>query len=92
MDKCSWLVRAPHGYSERVDRQSDTMEYTLVVRGPAQDLLYEHFSLLFRGREGVTVVKDRRRAERRRVWYPSAPERRRRERRGYGPAWIVPPE
>jgi hypothetical protein len=86
------VFRTLHGYSEGVDTHSDMMEYTLVVRGPAQDLLYEHFSRLFRGREGVTVVKDRRRAERRRVWNPSASERRRRERRGHGPAWIVPPE
>ncbi len=39
--------------------------YTLVVRGPAQDLLYEHFSRLFEGRDGVMVVRDRRRAQRR---------------------------
>jgi len=75
-----------------MDREEDISQYTLVVRGPAQDLLYEHFSRLFRGREGVTVVKDRRRAERRRALYPSAPERRRHERRGRRQAWLVPPD
>jgi hypothetical protein len=75
-----------------MDRLAEATEYTLVVRGPAQDLLYEHFSRLFRGRDGVVVVKDRRRAERRRASSPSAPERRRHERRGRGPAWLVPPE
>ena len=75
-----------------MDRPKDTSDYTLVVRGPAQDLLFEHFSRLFEGREGVVVVKDRRRAERRRASYSTALDRRRRERRGLGPAWFVPPE
>jgi hypothetical protein len=75
-----------------VDRQGDTSRYTLVVRGPAQDLLYEHFSRLFEGRDGVVVVKERRRAERRRSSYSTAPDRRRRERRGRDAVWFVPPE
>jgi len=70
----------------------DTRDYTLVVRGPAQDLLYEHFSRLFDGRDGVLVVKDRRREQRRRREERVSPERRRRDRRGRGPAWLVPPE
>ena len=74
-----------------MDGGTETSQYTLVVRGPAQDLLYEHFSRLFEGRDGVVVVKDRRRAERRRASYHPIPDRRRHERRGRGPAWIVPP-
>ena len=71
---------------------ADTPEYTLVVRGPAQDLLYGHFARLFEGREGVLVIKDRRRDERRRSAYPVTEERRRRERRGRVSGWLVPPD
>ena len=66
--------------------------YTLVVRGPAQDLLYEHFSRLFDGRDGVVVVKDRRREQRRRDASPVRRERRAFERRGRGKPWVVPPD
>lgn len=66
-------------------------QYTLVVRGPAQDLLYEHFSRLFEGRDGVMVVRDRRRAQRRRGGSSVQRDRRRRDRRREDP-WLVPPE
>ncbi len=66
--------------------------YTLVVRGPAQDLLYEHFSRLFDGRDGVVVVRDRRREQRRRDASPVRRERRALERRGRGKSWVIPPE
>ena len=65
--------------------------YTLVVRGPAEDLLYEHFSRLFDGHAGVTVVRDRRRAQRRRGATPVRQERRVLERRRERP-WLVPPD
>jgi hypothetical protein len=70
----------------------DKQDYILVVRGPAQDLLYEHFSRLFEGRDGVVVIKDRRREDRRRHPARISAERRRHERRGRGPAWVVPPD
>jgi hypothetical protein len=65
--------------------------YTLVVRGPAQDLLYDHFSRLFDGHAGVTVVRDRRRGQRRRDAAPVPLDRRVQERRRERP-WFVPPE
>jgi hypothetical protein len=66
--------------------------YTLVVRGPAQDLLYEHFSRLFDGREGVVVVRDRRRDQRRRSASGAHPERRSHDRRREKPWFVPPPE
>jgi hypothetical protein len=78
-------------YSESMDGSVDRPSYTLVVRGPAQDLLFDHFRRLFEGRDGVVVVKDRRRGQRRRADSPVHPERRRCERR-HEPPWLVPPE
>jgi hypothetical protein len=64
---------------------------TLVVTGPARDLLYEHFSRLYWGR-GVVVVKDRRDdGERRAGRSAVAEERREADRRRRPPDWIVPP-
>jgi len=63
---------------------------TLVVTGPARDLLYEHFSRLFWGR-GVVVVKDRREGERRAVRSGVSEERRQADRRRRPPDWVVPP-
>ena len=71
---------------------SEKKTYTLVVRGPAQDLLFEHFSRLFDGRDGVVVVRDRRREQRRRDASPVRRERRAGERRGQTTPWFVPPE
>ncbi len=65
--------------------------YTLVVRGPAQDLLYEHFSRLFNGHVGVTVVRDRRHDQRRRGADAVPRDRRLYERRRERP-WLVPPD
>lgn len=45
-----------------MDACADTATYTLVVTGPGRDRLYERFRLLFWGRDGVEVVKDRRAA------------------------------
>jgi len=69
---------------------AETEPRTLVVTGPARDLLYEHFSRLFWGR-GVVVVKDRREGERRAARSGVSEERRRAERRRRRPDWIVPP-
>ena len=71
---------------------TEEKSYTLVVRGPAQDLLFEHFSRLFEGRDGVVVIRDRRREQRRRDARPVGRERRAAERRGRVKPWIVPPE
>jgi hypothetical protein len=71
---------------------SEKKTYTLVVRGPAQDLLFEHFSRLFDGRDGVVVVRDRRREQRRRDAWPVHRERRGGDRRGRVKPWVVPPE
>ncbi|MEI6452490.1 MAG: hypothetical protein WCP98_21405 [Actinomycetes bacterium] len=71
--------------------QADTATYTLVVTGPGRDRLYERFRLLFWGRDGVAVVKDRRVTERRRERARVAAERRARERRRAAPDWLVPP-
>jgi hypothetical protein len=73
-----------------MDESADTRMYTLVVRGPAQDLLYEHFTRLFEGRDGVIVIKDRRHTQRRRALSPVSRDRRRRDRRRESP-WLVPP-
>jgi hypothetical protein len=74
-----------------VDAKVDTAVHRLVVTGPERDRLYQHFSRLFWGRDGVEVVKDRRVAERRRDRSQCAVERRSRERRRTGPEWMVPP-
>jgi hypothetical protein len=68
----------------------DTAMHRLVVTGPARDRLYERFTRLFWGRDGVEVVKDRRVAERRRDRSQSAVERRSHERRSAAPDWMVP--
>src|SRR5674476_1166516 len=59
----------------------DTAVHRLVVTGAGRDRLYQRFTRLFRGRDGVEVVKDRRVTERRRGSSQSAVERRSRERR-----------
>lgn len=69
---------------------TQTEPRTLVVTGPARDLLYEHFSRLFWGR-GVAVVKDRREGERRAARSAVSEERRRADRRRRPPDWVVPP-
>jgi hypothetical protein len=74
------------GAAEEISR------HTLVTRGPAADILFEHFSRLFEGRDDVVVVKDRRREQRRREASPVSRERRGRDRRGHGTPWIVPPD
>jgi hypothetical protein len=71
---------------------AETTKHVLVVRGPAQDVLYDHFARLFAGRDDVEVVKDRRRAQRRHDVQPVASDRRRADRRGRVQPWIVPPE
>jgi len=68
----------------------DTAAHTLIVSGPERDRLYEHFLQLFRGRDDVVVVKDRRYGERRRRRAAIHPERRGGERRRREPDWIVP--
>lgn len=68
----------------------ETEPRTLIVTGPARDLLYEHFSRLFWGR-GVLVVKDRREGERRAAAAAVSDERRQADRRRRAPDWIVPP-
>jgi hypothetical protein len=70
---------------------ADTATYRLVVTGPQRDRLYERFSALFWGRDGVEVVKDRRVTERRLEHSRTAFERRSRERRHVAPDWVVPP-
>ena len=70
---------------------ADTATYRLVVTGPQRDRLYERFSALFWGRDGVEVLKDRRVTERRRDRSQVAAERRSRERRRAAPDWLVPP-
>jgi hypothetical protein len=67
-------------------------QHTLVVRGPAQDLLFMRFTRLFDGRDDVVVVRDRRRAERRRLAAPVSCDRRRRERRDPARTWVFPPD
>jgi hypothetical protein len=74
-----------------MDMRVDTATYRLVVTGPTRDRLYEHFRLLFWGRDGVEVVKDRRVTQRRRDRSRVAVERRSRERRRAAPDWLVPP-
>jgi len=69
---------------------TQTEPRTLVVTGPARDLLYEHFNRLFWGR-GVVVVKDRRDGERRAARAGVSDERRQADRRRRPPDWIVPP-
>jgi hypothetical protein len=69
---------------------TQTEPRTLVVTGPARDLLYEHFSRLFWGR-GVVVVKDRREGERRTARSGVSEERRQADRRRRPPDWVVPP-
>ena len=67
-------------------------EHVLFVTGPQRRRLYEHFALLFRGRDDVEVRIDRRVGERRRNGRgPGDGERRRGERRHHAPDWIVPP-
>lgn len=67
-------------------------EHVLFVTGPQRELLFEHFTALFRGRDDVEVRLDRRRGERRHdLRGPVGDERRRRERRHRPPDWIVPP-
>ena len=70
---------------------ADTATYRLVVTGPERDRLYERFSALFWGRDGVEVLKDRRVSERRRERSRADFERRSRERRRAAPDWLVPP-
>jgi hypothetical protein len=73
------------------DRDSPE-RHVLVVTGPERERLYEHFSLLFAGRGDVSVLKDRRVAERRHsAQAPGDGERRAGERRRVRPDWIVPP-
>ncbi len=74
-----------------MDAHVDTATYRLVVTGPGRDRLYERFRLLFWGRDGVEVLKDRRVSERRRDRKRTAFERRSRERRHAAPDWVVPP-
>lgn len=69
---------------------TQTEPRTLVVTGPARELLYEHFSRLFWGR-GVVVVKDRREAERRAERSGVSEERRQADRRRRPADWVVPP-
>ena len=78
------------GYSNDMNANVDTAMHRLVVTGPARDRLYQRFTRLFWGREGVEVVKDRRVAERRRDRSQSAVERRSHERRSAAPDWMVP--
>ena len=74
-----------------MEASADTATYRLVVTGPGRDRLYERFSALFWGRDGVEVLKDRRVSERRRERAQAAVERRSRERRRAAPDWLVPP-
>ena len=74
-----------------MDARVDSATYRLMVTGPERDRLYERFCRLFRGRDGVEVVKDRRLTERRRDRSQVAAERRARERRRAAPGWLVPP-
>jgi hypothetical protein len=74
-----------------MDGHVDTATYRLVVTGPGRDRLYERFRLLFWGRDGVEVLKDRRVSERRLDRKRTAFERRSRERRRAAPDWVVPP-
>jgi hypothetical protein len=74
-----------------MDGHVDTATYRLVVTGPGRDRLYERFRLLFWGRDGVEVLKDRRVSERRQDRKRTAFERRSRERRRAAPDWVVPP-
>ncbi len=70
---------------------SETGVHRLVVTGPERDRLYEHFVKLFYGREDVLVIRDRRVGDRRAETRPAAAERRRGDRRGDAPDWVVPP-
>jgi len=74
-----------------MEASADTATYRLVVTGPGRDRLYERFSAIFWGRDGVEVLKDRRVSERRRERAQAAVERRSRERRRAAPDWLVPP-
>jgi hypothetical protein len=66
--------------------------HVLFVTGPERRRLYEHFSVIFRGRDDVEVRIDRRVEERRRAGFgPGNGERRARERRRRPPEWMVPP-
>ena len=78
------------GSSNYVNANVDSAMHRLVVTGPERDRLYQRFTRLFWGRDGVEVVKDRRVAERRRDCSKSAVERRSHERRCAAPDWIVP--
>jgi hypothetical protein len=88
------LVQAPVlGYLNAMAAAVDNkLQHTLVVRGPAEDLLFDHFTRLFDGRDDVLVVKERRRAQRRRAVAPVGIDRRRGDRRGRIQPWLVPPE
>ena len=67
-------------------------EHVLYVTGPQRERLYEHFTALFRGRDDVAVMMDRRREERRRTLRaPVDGELRCADRRRHPPDWIVPP-
>ncbi len=73
-------------------REDTESRHVLIVTGPERDRLYERFSALFAGRDGVEVVKDRRVAERRRAAAgPGDGERRAGDRRRRRPDWVVPP-
>ncbi len=79
------------GYTDHMRQTAAEGEMrTLIVTGPARDLLYEHFNRLYWGR-GVLVVKDRRAGERRGRQADVAGERRNADRRRSS-AWVVPPD
>jgi hypothetical protein len=71
---------------------AETAVHILVVRGPAEDILYNHFTRLFQGRDDVVVVKDRRREQRRSSAAAVPQDRRRGDRRGRVQPWLVPPD
>jgi len=66
--------------------------HVLIVTGPERDRLYERFARLYEFSYDVVVVRDRRRAERRRSQEPQAYERRGADRRVSAPEWVFPPE
>jgi len=74
------------------DLQDSPDRHVLIVTGPARERLYAHFTSLFAGRDDVSVLKDRRIAERRRAAGGAGDgERRASERRRTRPDWVVPP-
>ena len=91
MAESDHIVDRRRGYDNDMNANVDTAVHRLVVTGPGRDRLYQRFNRLFRGRDGVEVVKDRRVTERRRGRSQSAVERRSRERRREAPDWMVPP-